>query len=409
MFCKKYIPVVIAFACILLLVSCNQIIEGVAEGISESYTKNDSLAELKGDAEYNYLSSISKEYKIIERKKSGDDTLYLVQRYYTDGAKYADMWYRNNLRDGVSVFYHRDGSPFFKIIFKNDCEYTIFEGFDTKGKALDFRNLRNGTGKLIVYDPLYDLKLNELNYKDGKKNGDYFIYYSTGEVSQKGAYVNDKLQGAFAKYYKNGKVKEKCIFYDGAIEGEHTGYFRSGKIQQMERWKNRQLEYSVEYDSKGLKIKEKTFQYKDSSQFEIINIYGNDGRLTSKGQLKDGLKCGSYSYFYDNGKPKSTEIWRNDTLVREKTWHESGNLKSVSLFNENQLDSIYTEYYKDGKLRLQQQYKNGKKDGKYVSFYSNGQKYVSGAFSNDKPLGKFQYYTKEGVYKGENEFKIPKE
>ena len=399
----------VAFVFILSVFSCNQIIDGVAEEISDSFSKKDSLAELHNDDDDNFLLEISKEYKIVERKKAGDDSLFLVQRYYTGGAKYADLLYKNNVRDGISVFYHKDGTVFFKILFKEDAEYTILQGFDTKGKALDCGNLKNGTGKLIIYDPLSDSKFDEINYLNGRKNGNYLIYYSSGEVSQKGAYVNDKLQGSFTKYYKNGKVKEKCVFYDGAVEGEYIAYFRSGKPQLTEQWKNKQIQHSVEYDVKGFKIKEKKYQQdKDTSQLETIYIYGNDGRLTSDGQFKNGLKYGTYSYYYGDGKPKSAEIWKNDTLLREKTWHENGNLKSTSVFRENELDSIYTEYYKDGKLRLVQQYKNGKKEGKYISYYSNGQKYVSGTFSGDKPLGKFQYYTKEGVYKGENEFKISK-
>jgi len=398
----------ICLAIILVFFSCDQIVEGVAEELSNSINKKDSLTESSGDEEDNFLYHVSKEYKILEQKKVGDDSLFLAQRYYNGGTKYADIRYRNNLRDGLSVLYHIDGSVFCKIIFKKDCEYTVLEAFDTKGKKLNHGNLKNGTGKLIFYDALNDAKYSETNYLNSNKNGEILVYYSNGQISQKGTYINDRLQGAFAKYYKNGQIKEKGFFLDNVIDGEYMAYFPSGKLHQMEKWEHEKLQYSVEYDVKGLKIKEQKYQPKDSSHLETSYIYGNNGHLTSQGQFKNGLKYGAYSYYYENDKPKSVEIWRNDTLVREKTWYENGGLKSISAFKDSELDSVYTEYYKDGKLRLQQQYKNGKKNGKYFSYYANGQKYVVGNYKDNEPLGKFQYYTKEGVYKGENEFKIPK-
>ncbi|MEO8762141.1 MAG: hypothetical protein ABI388_11520 [Bacteroidia bacterium] len=393
---------------ILHLSSCNEIVKGVTEEISDSMAEKDSLLEVKNDVEDNFTYHLDKDYKILERKRSGEDSLYLVQRYYADGVIYADMWYRNNLRDGISIFYHKDGSLSVKILYKDDKEYTLLQAIDTQGHPLDGGNLKNGTGKLIIYDPLNDAKYQELNYLSGKKNGNFAIYFSNGQVAEKGNYLNNKVQGVYTKYYKDGKVKEKGTFVDGYPENEFTGYFRSGGVHQMEIWKDKRVQYSVEYDVKKFKVKEQKFQLMDSSIIETTYIYGNDGRLTSQGEFKNGLKYGAYMYYHDDGKLKSKEIWKNDTMMSEKTWYESGNIKSQSAFKKGELDSIYTEYYKDGKLRLQQQYKKGKKSGTYFSYYSNGKKYVVGTYANDEPLGKFQYYTKEGVYKGENEFKTPK-
>lgn len=396
------------FALIISLSSCSDIVQGVTKEISDSISEKDSLAKLNEDKEDFFYYHILKEYKVIERKKTGSDSLYLARTYYTDGATYSDSWYKNELRDGLTTVYHPDGSVAVKFVFKNGMLYSTLEGFDTKGKAVDFGNLKNGTGKSIFYDPISDAKFSEFNYVDGKKNGDYINYYFNGRISEKGTYVDDLFQGSFLKYYKNGKVKEKANFYQGKMNGEHIVYFQSGALNQMEIWKNEKCQYAIEYDTKGLKTKEQKYQPADSSQVETTYIYGSNGNLSSKGQFKNGLKYGDYSYFYENAKIKSIETWKNDTLLKETAWYESGNLKSEGVYKNGELDSIYTEYYKDGKLRLQQQYKNGKKNGKYFSYYSNGQKYVIGNYSDNEPLGKFQYYTKEGVYKGENEFKIPK-
>ena len=401
---------ILSFILIVLLASCQEVVRTVAEEIKETIDNNDSTAEAQEAEEDGnaFVFNVSKEYKILERKKAANDSLYLVRRFYTDGKKYADSWYKNNLRDGLTIMYHKDGSVFFKLIFQNDTEYTALQGIDIKGKKLDCGNLKNGTGKLLFYYATNDAKFYELSYQDKKKNGDFVAYYSNGGLFKKGSFKNDQAEGQFITYYKNGHIKEKGLFHDGIPEGSYTSYFHSGSIQKIEAWKNKKPDYAIEYDLKGYKVKEQLYKPNDSSQIEIRYVYGSKGDLTSKCEYKNVFKYGKYEY-YENAKIKSVEQWRNDTLVREKTWYTTtGNLKSQSVYKNNDLDSIYTEYYSDGKLRLQQTYKNGGKNGPYISYYANGKKYVVGTYVNDEPLGKFQYYTKEGVYKGTNEFKAKK-
>ena len=51
--------------------------------------------------------------------------------------------------------------------------------------------------------------LQKLFIKDGKENGDYFLYNTNGTYRTKGAYIMGKPVGLWEYYDKDGKLKDK--------------------------------------------------------------------------------------------------------------------------------------------------------------------------------------------------------
>lgn len=66
------------------------------------------------------------------------------------------------------------------------------------------------------------------NFKEGKFNGEYTSFFKTGEVREKGSFVNDKREGDFFLFYKTGEVRAKARYAAGKLAGEYICYNRNG-------------------------------------------------------------------------------------------------------------------------------------------------------------------------------------
>ena len=68
----------------------------------------------------------------------------------------------------------------------------------------------------------------------------------------------------------------------------------------------------------------------------------------------------------------------------EKSYYQSGNLKSLGSFKHGLLDGIVTGYYEDGTIQVRAIYDNGIKQGRVIHYYPNGTKQVETFYTNDE-------------------------
>ena len=68
----------------------------------------------------------------------------------------------------------------------------------------------------------------------------------------------------------------------------------------------------------------------------------------------------------------------------EKSYYQSGKLRSVGSFKRGILDGIVTGYYEDGTIQVRATYDNGVKQGRVIHYYPNGTKQVETFYTDDK-------------------------
>ena len=68
----------------------------------------------------------------------------------------------------------------------------------------------------------------------------------------------------------------------------------------------------------------------------------------------------------------------------EKSYYQSGNLKSLGSFKRGVLDGAVTGYYEDGTIQVRATYDNGVKQGRVIHYYPNGTKQVESFYTDDK-------------------------
>jgi len=68
----------------------------------------------------------------------------------------------------------------------------------------------------------------------------------------------------------------------------------------------------------------------------------------------------------------------------EKSYYQSGKLRSLGYFKRGILDGIVTGYYEDGTIQVRATYDNGIKQGRVIHYYPNGTKQVESFYTDDK-------------------------
>lgn len=94
-----------------------------------------------------------------------------------------------------------------------------------------------------------------------------------------------------------------------------------------------------------------------------------------------GKQNGKWISFYDNGKMKSIENWK-----------------------DGMLNGKYILYNERGKKVLETYYKDGIDNGKYAIYYSNGKPRIMGQIKNGVPVGKWKRYNAEGKLAGVSKY-----
>ncbi len=68
----------------------------------------------------------------------------------------------------------------------------------------------------------------------------------------------------------------------------------------------------------------------------------------------------------------------------EKSYYQSGKLKSVGKFNQGKVNGTVTGYYEDGSIQVKAYFNNGVKQGRVAYYYLNGSKQLEQFFTDDK-------------------------
>ena len=114
-----------------------------------------------------------------------------------------------------------------------------------------------------------------------------------------------------------------------------------------------------------------------------ISLIGNEPFTGMVADGKDreyyvkGKPDGKWVAFYDNGKMKSIENWKNGML-----------------------NGKYILYNEKGKKVLETYYKNGIDNGKYAIYHANGKPRILGQIKNGIPVGKWKRYSMDGKLAG---------
>ena len=217
------------------------------------------------------MSDINKKKLFIPRKLSGENSRWSdwnnsqpikdgvrINQYDMEGKKqgyWEENWentdklnskgnYIDDVKEGLWVFYHSDGSIWYEEEFKNGDQSKMiiyyYEGNELESKQLYVKGKyvkdiplteskkifipRKLSGENSRWEqwnkeqPIKDgVRINQYD-SEGRRQGYWEYYYSNGNLSSKGNYINGKNDGVWEFYWNNGNLPlSKELYSDGKL------------------------------------------------------------------------------------------------------------------------------------------------------------------------------------------------
>src|SRR5690606_34019882 len=163
-------------------------------------------------------------------------------------------------------------------------------------------------------------------------NGSYKSYYINGNLSEIGQSLNNFYTGPWKSYYKEGTIQAEYTYENGSLNGEYKSYDTDGKPHYEYLYRKGEVMTFKYYNKEGQILKE---EKKKGGEFNFTG-YSPQGNITSEGlyDVKGGKK-GLWKFFSNNGV-----------------------LTSKGNYINNNVEGLYTNYFKNGNILSLAEYKN---------------------------------------------------
>ena len=160
-----------------------------------------------------------------------------------------------------------------------------------------------------------NLKSKTNHDKDGKRTGEWNLYYETGELKEYGSYEDGKKIGRWNEYYYNGERKKRTYYRNGLITEKST-YYENGRMMITGDFDNNEKKHGIweqNYDNWQQKI---------------------------KGEYHHGKKDGQWKYYTDSGKLHKVENYK----VGKRTSKWEGDFEDNN-YSDNVKDAVDASKY----------------------------------------------------------------
>ena len=205
-----------------------------------------------------------------------------------------------------------------------------------------------------------------------------------------------------ATYHENGRVKEQGLTRNGKRHGEWKKYDQKGDLllvavyelgKVIGKRKPDKVEELIEYHSNG-RVKSKGL-VKNKKRDGTWNVFDNRGKLIKTIVYADGKMINST--IHNDEKPKL----RDGSAV---TYHKNGRIKETGKYSKGKKNGTWKEFDTRGKLLKVKIYNFGKVINEqapevvkpFVSYHDNGRIKEKGMIKNKKREGEWSLYGKNG-------------
>jgi len=213
--------------------------------------------------------------------------------------------YVNDQKEGNWISYGSNGNLMRIEAFSKGLHEGIFMEIDQRGYLVTEmyykNNLLEGVAKKYFYGTN---PASVIDYKQGKMNGKKKVYYenAAGKLTEESEYTNDIKSGSSNFYAINGDPIAEFIYKDGLLEGVQKSYYPGKKLLSEQNYVHN-LESGLyrEYYESG-KVKTEG-NYKDGKMDGKWVENNEDGTLKLDGTYVAGEKDGKWTEHDASGKP----------------------------------------------------------------------------------------------------------
>ncbi|MEM7162610.1 MAG: hypothetical protein AAF487_09260 [Bacteroidota bacterium] len=358
--------------------------KGVEEGKGKEFSRDGRLIAL-----LTYKDGFLRKTIKLNRKDKLGRKQGLWQEYYEDDVLKMEGVYVDDKKNGLFKYYDEKGNlneilKYEEDMLDEDAQETV---------VLDIRNEYSEDGRVIssggykegqkhgthrIFDEngevssgtIYEFGIRMAEGrvdKNGSFEGEWKLYYPTGELRAEGEYKDGKKVKQWKFYHKNGSIEQKGKYVKGKPHGEWRWFYESGDLHREELYrKGKEDGLSVEYDINGEIITKGEY----ISGFKEGEWFYKVGDHTEVGAYSDGEKNGEWLHTYDNGKTNFKGEYANGLAIgKHKYYHRSGRVKEEGKYNSGFKEGEWKRYDEEGSVLWSIVYDNGierRVDGKKI-------------------------------------------
>jgi antitoxin component YwqK of YwqJK toxin-antitoxin module len=160
-------------------------------------------------------------------------------RYAPASDKHRNVYDEMGLKQGLWKYYTRDGILYYEITFQNDIKH----------------------GPCIRHHTANGVVVEESNYFNGKRDGEYRRFSFTGSLITEGSYSNNRKTDKWTSYYAvNGEKKNEGYYISGKRSGPWVYFTSKGKLKLQGDYKEGLKEgVWITYNTDGSVLEQKKF------------------------------------------------------------------------------------------------------------------------------------------------------
>jgi len=334
------------------------------------------IINYKNDKKHGYLITYEWKYDTINGKIGGivskelylDDIKQGLSYYYKNGKLYKEVYYKDGKKNGIEKEYDENGTIITITEYKND----------------------------------FIISREKINRKDekGLKQGIWKEFYPNNRIYKEVNYKNDTIIGVYKEYDKDGKVVVKKVYEKGIEKNEEKSdtldvlewreeYYDNGKIKYYGAFNNNiKVGLHKEYDAEGTTI--------------VAKEYNENGELIAEG-LIDTLnrKQSEWKLYYETGEIKAIGKYFNNQKVGEWLfYYRDGKLEQKGKYKKNAIDGKWIWYYPNGNVWREEYYDSGKEEGALVEYNDTGKIILKGQYLDGERTGYWIYEVGDIIEKG---------
>lgn len=274
-----------------------------------------------------------------------------VQRPFANGAKQADLIYRNFKLDGPATWYYPNGKISTQGAYSNGERQGDWIWYFDNGKTSTKRS-----------------------YQLGEEHGLYQRYFENGKLRTEQNFVNGNKEGLEKQYFENGKLDREINYVNDERHGETRYYAEDGSLQMARKYYHGKLEAVGYLKSDGKTIEWTTLENESGE----VKTYYPSGQLARSFTLENGLLVGSYLKYHPNGQLQEELTFEKGQLNgMNKLYYPSGQVKEENPYVHGDLHGEEILYHSNGKVSRKRQWVNGDVHGLDLRFDRNGKKLSS--------------------------------
>lgn len=245
----------------------------------------------------------------------------------------------------------------------------------------------------------------ELSDKSTIDGGDYVLFYSNGNVRQKGKFKNGVDCDTVYRFDIHGQPQDKYIrLQDSTIvdiwpNGPFKAHYATGELMtEGYRLNNALVDSCVDYFKSG---QVSTYSFYSKDTVSRIDFHEN-GVISHKGMKVGSFSEGADTVWYPNGSLKEVWFYSNGKEYGEsRLYYPSGALRHINNYENGKKVGLSSSYHENGQVDIKQYFVNGQPSGIYEDYYPNGTLCMRGNIVDDEKQGLWITYYDNGAISSE--------